>query len=1004
MSDRKRYTGGRRKVGGRQRYLGDREKQAPRDRYTGATKTEEPPEKHHRGFFGSLKHIAGQTAEDLKNAAIYSPAGIYRAGKILYAPPSKENTREFVALGKGMAQQTAEDIRHPLRHPGYTALDLLALGSAGVGAGGRVAAAGKTLKETGEVGRAARTLATRPQPAPRTLRLGEVEAQVPASRGALARQVQKTRDVRQMRKAEKQGPEGRAHQKLAGRIAKQLHYESEVSQKVERAQHAMLTHLDKKLSAPQKMAIRIVAEGRPVSDVLKFHRDRIAELEPKNTPAARLEIRRHERAHKLVQQAGERYVRTVDGKPAFRSGVRTKVGHLGDVYARAQSAQASTEKLLGRLGFSPEGLKARKAAPGRVVGGARYEAPTPGKLGVESEALKSARARVARLEERHHRSEALTGDVLPIHLGGRGASARTERLGGALSVAKDELQRLEQAAARREKPTGLVGAEGFTNPEGLYLPGARKPGALGRVTMGERGVIGVAKKPTALTREYTGASKLHALERPDVLRALGEHGIEVHRYASKLQALDALKPLGRTAPPAARGWRFIRTDTGTLGPETRALVDRIDRGEQLGPEEGMSLSERVKETGRNALNAGRALSADEQAALAREGKGLWVPESAVKPFERAFAPKIGGPAMTVVDEVNNAMKIATLYLKPAYAVPNLLGNIALNLVQQGFAAPGNLARAARLSAHVDKGTLLRVDELMGEGVAAALRGEGARPLGRAATFAAGKWSAVVDRVPRRASFLYEAKKAGYSTPRQLERLTTDESLRTQLAHVTQRANKEMIDYGGLSPVEQNVVRRIIYFYPWVRGATRYAGRIAAEHPVAAGAAGELGQQGEQFAQETLGDVPYYMEGAFGVGGNRLLNPAAAAILQTPAQVGEAAYGLASGHPNLPALTEFGSPVAELGLAAATGRSSLGIPLTGKGGPVAQSALQQVKSLPIPLMAQRIKQARAGEGKDRIFPPDERTAILLYLLGGAVTPRPYNPRALKRAYQRELRPR
>ena len=31
--------------------------------------------------------------------------------------------------------------------------------------------------------------------------------------------------------------------------------------------------------------------------------------------------------------------------------------------------------------------------------------------------------------------------------------------------------------------------------------------------------------------------------------------------------------------------------------------------------------------------------------------------------------------------------MAVLYLKPAYAIPNLFGNVAFNLMHQGFAAP-----------------------------------------------------------------------------------------------------------------------------------------------------------------------------------------------------------------------------------------------------------------------------------------------------------------------------
>jgi hypothetical protein len=594
-------------------------------------------------------------------------------------------------------------------------------------------------------------------------------------------------------------------------------------------------------------------------------------------------------------------------------------------------------------------------------------------------------------------------------------SARAERLGAALSEARDRLAVMEAAAKRRVEPTGLVGAEGFENPEGLYLPGTRKPGRVRNVTVSDRGAIGQPRKPASMTKTYTGKSKLHALERPDVLAALGEHGLEIAGWAGKIEALDALRPLGRTAPPTSTGWRFVRTEPGALGHETRSLIDNADRGE-VTTKEAASLSEKMRDLGRRMVNAGDELSEDEMLTLAQEGKGFWVPERAVKPFEQAFKAPKKGKAISVVDELNNAMKIQTLYLKPAYALPNLLGNVALNFVQQGFAAPKNLYDAARFSSKADPETLAMVDELMGEGIASALGGEGGGPLGRAARFGAGKWSAVVDRVPRRASFLYEAKKAGYRTPQQMKTLLTDESKVQELTEVTNRANREMIDYGHLSPFEQNYVRRIIYFYPWVRGSSLYALRMPLEHPLAAAGIAHLGREGQRFSEETVGPVPYYLRGTFAVGG-KLVNPAAAAILATPAQVGEAARAMFAGEAtNIPTVAEMGSPAVEALASLYTRQTPTGIPLTGRGGPFVQSLIEQERSTAIPLLAQRIAEAQANRGRpvpqalikalgarpgsDRMFPADERTALLLYLLGG-LTPRPYNPERVRAAYEREV---
>src|SRR5439155_1379811 len=62
------------------------------------------------------------------------------------------------AMGKAMVKQTAADLRHPLRHPGFTLLDVMAVASAGAGAGSRLAGAGRALR----AGDGLRAAVTRP--------------------------------------------------------------------------------------------------------------------------------------------------------------------------------------------------------------------------------------------------------------------------------------------------------------------------------------------------------------------------------------------------------------------------------------------------------------------------------------------------------------------------------------------------------------------------------------------------------------------------------------------------------------------------------------------------------------------------------------------------------------------------------------------------------------------------------------------------------------------------
>jgi hypothetical protein len=68
--------------------------------------------------------MIGQTGRDLLRAVVDAPKGYAQLGKAL----ATGNARGLV---KGYAQQMGEDLKHPLRHPGYTLLDAMMVGSLG---------------------------------------------------------------------------------------------------------------------------------------------------------------------------------------------------------------------------------------------------------------------------------------------------------------------------------------------------------------------------------------------------------------------------------------------------------------------------------------------------------------------------------------------------------------------------------------------------------------------------------------------------------------------------------------------------------------------------------------------------------------------------------------------------------------------------------------------------------------------------------------------------------
>src|SRR5438046_2492539 len=124
---------------------------------------------------------------------------------------------------------------------------------------------------------------------------------------------------------------------------------------------------------------------------------------------------------------------------------------------------------------------------------------------------------------------------------------------------------------------------------------------------------------------------------------------------------------------------------------------------------------------------------------------------------------------------------------------------------------------------------------VGEGVARSLAGARGGVGQAAIDWMAGKWGTVVDTPFRGSAFVHEARKAGIRSPHELRQLagryasgTISGADRIRFEHAARRANAAMIDYGRLGPIERDVVRNVVFLYPWTKGATLYAGHFIRE--------------------------------------------------------------------------------------------------------------------------------------------------------------------------------
>jgi hypothetical protein len=283
------------------------------------------------------------------------------------------------------------------------------------------------------------------------------------------------------------------------------------------------------------------------------------------------------------------------------------------------------------------------------------------------------------------------------------------------------------------------------------------------------------------------------------------------------------------------------------------------------------------------------------------------------PLWSAFEHPIPRMLIKGADAINSIQKDMILYLKPAYAFPNAFGNLFLNIVQQGLFAPVNLAKSFKLFNGLKPETIEKIRTLMGGGAAEQLKSPGfAGGVHRVSNAFASGYGKFVDDPFRFASFLHEARLDGFSSQSELEQLLTDPAHADQVEAIANRANEAILNYDRMGPGEQAILRRLVFFYPWLKASTRYAGYFAREHPVMAGMTSPLGQMGEERQKSILGDLPSFMEGAIPFTGRQgsYWNPTAkvglassAAILQEPADLAKIVTNLVSSHPNLD-LTAF----------------------------------------------------------------------------------------------------
>ncbi len=295
--------------------------------------------------------------------------------------------------------------------------------------------------------------------------------------------------------------------------------------------------------------------------------------------------------------------------------------------------------------------------------------------------------------------------------------------------------------------------------------------------------------------------------------------------------------------------------------------------------------------------------------------------------------------IAAVDISNAVFKAALIYGKLSYIPLNFAGNMVfLTLAAGPFAGPA-LVRAARGIGGLDPEILAKIDFFVGEGAAAALALEERNALVRGINHLAYAQSAVADRLPRRAAWVYYAGKAGFVSDGSISKLLDggDEVWRDGVTfkqarfQISEAAERSMVQFRGMSPFQQDVISRAVFIYGWLRGATKYGLHSSIERPIRTNLMLQQGQEQWEEMEEKFGKLVSYLDGITPVGkmeemlgvetvpvrGTQAVNP-----VSTAGEALAAIYNTAKGDTKIagPKALDYLSPALKTPLEAITGIS------------------------------------------------------------------------------------
>jgi hypothetical protein len=580
-------------------------------------------------------------------------------------------------------------------------------------------------------------------------------------------------------------------------------------------------------------------------------------------------------------------------------------------------------------------------------------------------------------------------------------SARAERLGGALSVARDRLESMEKAAARRVEPTGIVGPQAPRPGRGYVSYRVVEPKAPRTAMAGAASPVLGKVKPFINRKTFTGHGLEHGMVPNNTAGLVAAHMRAAYRYVNTTRFRSDVYKTGSETRRSSRDVLVLDpevTNPAKIPPSIDQALGRatITTDELAGHEVAFrDYMARVIP----GLHDRFALDKAQQIGAPAPAGYRWVDRNILGDLARVPSGPRGRIA-TKVDSVNSAVTAATVYFKIGHLGTRALTNASANIIQ-GSASPGELAKSVTLWKQLSHEERLRSFAAAGQHGFDAMPHEGSNAVAKVATVGAHWWAKHIDAPFRFNSLAYEARRSGYRTPDEfrtmLVHMLHPEGLpkgeQARLAAVAKRANREAIAYDRLGDFERRFISRAVWFYPWIRGTAGFAANTFSEHPYKTAALATLGQRGRERQQREVGDLPSYEQGVFQLRehGNTPLvaDFSTFSPFVTPAEVAEAAV-----HPGQ--LSGFLNPVASAGANLAFGLDQYGQPTNRPYGAAASSLFSPTPEAQIVTALRQRNQDQSA----RMFHKTPLNVLARTLVGPGL-PRRLNKTAAHKAAKREL---